>query len=136
MNFMDFSDDACLLIFTHGQKKKMRGLFARNGARNSLLESKVCDSNAVTNNAPLPEPQKKATVKIFPNPVADVLNIKIENGSNEETTVEIYSVHGRKVMSTTVQQQANINLKTLTPGIYFVKTGSGNDFETIKLVKQ
>ena len=42
MNYMDYSDDACLLMFTNGQKARMQSLFASGGARYSLLASGGC----------------------------------------------------------------------------------------------
>ena len=47
MNFMDFTDDACMYMFSKGQAIKMRSMFATGGARNSFLISSVCDSNSL-----------------------------------------------------------------------------------------
>ena len=41
-NYMDYSDDACMNLFTQGQKTRMRALFASNGFRNGLLSSNGC----------------------------------------------------------------------------------------------
>ena len=41
-NYMDYSDDACMNLFTQGQKTRMRALFANNGFRNGLLSSNGC----------------------------------------------------------------------------------------------
>lgn len=41
-NYMDYSDDACMNLFTDGQKSRMRALFASGGARESLLSSGAC----------------------------------------------------------------------------------------------
>ena len=41
-NYMDYSDDVCMNLFTEGQKTRMRALFDTNGFRESLLTSNGC----------------------------------------------------------------------------------------------
>ncbi|GLR16350.1 hypothetical protein GCM10007940_09650 [Portibacter lacus] len=41
-NYMDYSDDVCMNLFTIGQKNRMRALFEPGGFRTSLLTSKGC----------------------------------------------------------------------------------------------
>ncbi|MDA7502199.1 M43 family zinc metalloprotease [Chitinophagales bacterium] len=41
-NYMDYSDDACMNLFTEGQKSRMRALFEPGGAKASLLTSAAC----------------------------------------------------------------------------------------------
>jgi hypothetical protein len=38
MNYMDYSDDACMFMFSNGQKGRMRALFARGGFRESIVK--------------------------------------------------------------------------------------------------
>ena len=35
---MDYSDDACMNMFTEGQKDRMRAIFATGGARESFVQ--------------------------------------------------------------------------------------------------
>ena len=41
-NYMDYSDDGCMNIYTLGQKNRMRAIFDTGGARVSLLNSPAC----------------------------------------------------------------------------------------------
>ena len=41
-NYMDYSDDACMNLYTVGQKNRMRALFESGGYRASLLNSVAC----------------------------------------------------------------------------------------------
>jgi hypothetical protein len=43
-NYMDYSDDGCMNVFTLGQKARMRALFDTGGFRESILSSTACGS--------------------------------------------------------------------------------------------
>lgn len=42
MNYMDYTDDACMYMFSDGQSARMQALFTTGGARSSLLTSNGC----------------------------------------------------------------------------------------------
>ena len=45
-NYMDYSDDGCMNLYTQGQKTRMRALFEPGGFRASLLSSNGCGQGA------------------------------------------------------------------------------------------
>jgi hypothetical protein len=78
---------------------------------------------------------------VFPNPVADELTILYATESSK-TTLRVFDVRGRELLETTLNlketSEANVNLTSLTSGIYFVQlyTENGDRLFTKKIVKQ
>jgi len=69
--------------------------------------------------------------KMYPNPANSILNI---NSSEEISSVEIYSIEGKRVL---ISQNTQVDVSQLTSGIYLVKiTTNANKVGTKKLVKQ
>ncbi len=145
MNYMDFSDDACMNMFTAGQKERMRALFAKDNFRNSFLNSFACDSTLVqggpvaipgdttTTQAPL-----GMTAKIYPNPVQSAITIECSSATKLTVKhISIYSITGTKVFAAQLdKEKTTFNLSVLDRGIYIVKIGEGKDVVISKLVRE
>lgn len=89
---------------------------------------------ALENTTNLDEPKlSAASVRTFPNPVSDYLTIEIASESGNATAFYgLFSIDGKNVKSGTLTaskgvQQAKVNVSDLPPGIYLVKTLSGNE---------
>ncbi|MEP6615879.1 MAG: M43 family zinc metalloprotease [Ginsengibacter sp.] len=139
MNFMDFTDDACMHMFTLQQKNKMRSLFALKGARNSFLNSSVCDST-MAESGPLPlQPDTTVTTKkiiaVYPNPATNF--IVIENSNPEDwigKTAKLYTIAGIEIKAVVLRSHKNmIPVNNLKAGIYLIRIEGMNS--TLKFLK-
>jgi len=74
--------------------------------------------------------QEKLTV--YPNPVETVLNIK--SVSSSTIKAEIYSIDHKKILSKTAKNQ--IDVRTLSKGIYFIKLQQDHRTQFFKFIKK
>jgi beta-glucanase (GH16 family) len=76
-----------------------------------------------------------AKSEIFPNPVSDILTIR--HPHNSISTIEIYSILGQKMYSSTLNvESANIHVSSFENGIYLVVLTTQAGTETFKVIKQ
>jgi hypothetical protein len=137
MNFLDFTDDACMNMFTYGQKNKMRGIFSLTGARNSFLNSMACDSS-LAEGSPLPDIilPPETGISVYPNPVIDILNIKSQGIELAGQVAEIISIEGKKLGRYILSSNnESIDLGKLPGGVYLLKIGIGKERRIFKIVK-
>ncbi len=148
MNFMDYTNDDCMNLFTGGQAKKIRSQFALNGKRNSFLNSVKCDSSMLESGGVLPTqpetkpvtaPQNKpvAGVQIYPNPVNQYLNLVAINGFElSGKFITLSNASGSVVMQKRiVSNTEKINLSSVNAGIYILTVTDGKDKKVLKLIK-
>lgn len=73
---------------------------------------------------------------IYPNPVSDVLTIQTKNTLD---TISIYDINGRQINSTKLnsnQLTNQINVSTLSQGLYFIEIKSNNSKQVQKFIKK
>ena len=76
----------------------------------------------------------KDEILVYPNPTADILNIKSNDGMIEEWT--IYRINGSAVKNSSVKEnQAIIQLSDLPAGVYLLKAKVNNKIITHKINK-
>jgi sugar lactone lactonase YvrE len=75
-----------------------------------------------------------STVKIYPNPIKDVITIKAPANISE---IKIYNPIGQEIIAkSNLSAEENINVSCWANGWYFVKTTIGNSVKTIKVLKE
>ncbi len=74
------------------------------------------------------------TLTYYPNPVKNMLNVKNAAPIN---SIAVYSTIGQQVMHNTINAtETNLDLSSLSNGIYFVKVQAGESSKTIRVVKE
>ena len=91
----------------------------------------VIDNFVVNGTTDIAENENNA-ISIYPNPATSILNVNA-NGYN---TVEIINMLGQVVYSTTMNDNAQINVRNLNDGVYFVRLNGANGTTTQKFIKK
>lgn len=76
-NYMDFTNDACMTLFTEGQKRRMRTMLAVGGYRSTLINSIGLKLPLI---AEIPVAEQDPTwlePKLFPNPANQTLQLDL-----------------------------------------------------------
>ncbi len=81
---------------------------------------------------------KSQQLKVYPNPVGDILNIDLTGMSEAEGTLSILNFEGK----TLVNKQVNgvgilsLDISSLPTGIYLCRYSNASEIKTVKIIKQ
>ncbi|OPZ15813.1 MAG: hypothetical protein BWZ05_02196 [Bacteroidetes bacterium ADurb.BinA245] len=75
-------------------------------------------------------------VSVFPNPVKDVVTVKIPDLQNS-ASIRVFDMYGRMVMQQNSSQRlTQLNVSKLTSGVYIVRVKNAEQENAIKIIKQ
>jgi hypothetical protein len=128
MNYMDYVDDSCMVMFTAGQKLKM--LSALSGPRYKLLNSTICNDPDTS--------IQESGFTIFPNPVGNGPLIVHSNNRDEFIqSWELYSIDGKLISKNSENKSFMVSIQTdhLLPAIYFLQINTLQNSSVHKIFK-
>jgi len=133
-DYMDYSNDACLLLFTNGQK-------VRTDATISTLRSGLASSNGCGNsNSGITAIEKDALFNVFPNPANNKITISFNMNLNSHAVLSIYNSIGAQVKSISLSklndQKVTLDISELSKGIYMMEVINEGSKNLKKLVVQ
>jgi hypothetical protein len=78
------------------------------------------------------------SLTVFPNPVKDRMYVQLNGNSDSKAVVLLTDVTGRSIIQqiALVNNNAEVDMKGLTPGVYLLKYSDGIHTKTIKVNKQ
>ncbi len=111
-NYMDYSDDECMTMFTVGQK--MRMLAALNGPRALLLEANACGISSVDEEVTTLRPS------VFPNPAHDQIVVTFPERYLQHEVFVIYNSVGEEMFKFKAGINQVVDVTEFPSGIYYL----------------
>ncbi len=133
MNYMDFTSDACINLFTKGQKTRMRALFETGGPRNAILSSKGLDQPLIFE-SPLPETDPQwLHQQLYPNPATSAMTLDLAYDSRWiGKMIQVVNQQGQIVLQLQIASKfQQIDINKLQAGVYFL-AAKREDGESMK----
>jgi hypothetical protein len=134
MNYMDYSDDNAMRMFTQGQADRMNQFLNATGTpRNQLFSSLGGQWPTALQN------QNIELAKIYPNPATATITLVFAK-QNEAATVTVCDLFGKVVVPNTqinnTSSLHNLDISHLSVGQYVVRIQQGAQLSVSKFVKQ
>jgi hypothetical protein len=130
-NYMDYSSDACMTMFTKGQKARMYSYLNTDAARIAIKTSNVgCSTVGIKDLSRY----FSESVYVYPNPAQDIIYLNITNFTALNLKAEIFNQNGQLVKRMDyLDFQNTIDVSNLSSGIYSVKIFN-SDVNTFKKI--
>jgi hypothetical protein len=136
MNFMDFTNDNCMNLFTQGQRARMLALFAPGGPRHPLLFSTSLMASSQPPASSSVAADGGNAFRVYPNPASDRIRIEWPVAQPQDSRLEIYNEMGQRIrVFDILRQEQQFPVSSLGKGIYFIHLINGSSRKVAKLVK-
>lgn len=128
-NYMMYSPDACMNMFTAGQVARMRAVLQLSPRRAKVV-----------NGYTPPSETDNLTVTVSPNPTNIDPSVKVQLKGSQSFNVELFDALGRQLRAlsytNTASTQITLPVGGLAPGLYVVRVKTGTETVSKRLVVQ
>lgn len=130
-NYMDYSPDACMNIFTLDQKTRIITVMNNSIRRKELKTSNACTSLGTEKFDSLDK------IQLYPNPAKNIINISVSQ-SELPDGFTVYNNLGQEVESRKVGSvnDLSINTSSYSTGVYLIKILKDNSSKTLQFIKE
>jgi len=126
-NYMDYTDDACMNMFTLQQASRMRGILQT--IRSSISTSNKCSTTTAVLQL------NSSVFSVYPNPVNRYVHISGLPNSNEKFELELFAIDGKLLYATSINNTLDmIELPELENGNYLVKLSNSRSVYVAKIL--
>lgn len=143
MNYMDYTDDRCMFMFTTGQSGRMNATIS--GTRASLLSSSGCAAPIVENQEETNDnislsPDKFVLNQNHPNPFNPTTSISFNLPAAGQVSLKVFDISGKEVAGLVDnyleagRHSVNFDASALSSGVYYYKLASGNSVSMRKML--
>lgn len=130
MNYMDYTNDDCMAMFTIGQKERMLAALDSE-YRVGLKSSGACDLGNTKDITLTPD-----DILLFPNPASECVHIDLDLDNDLPVRMAIFDTAGREIYSNQVfvKDLRTFDISDISNGIYFIYFESNNQIASKKLI--
>ncbi|TCZ65668.1 T9SS type A sorting domain-containing protein [Flaviaesturariibacter aridisoli] len=141
MNYMDYTSDACINLFTRGQAARMRSAFLNGGPRAALLQTRGLDHPWATPPVAAPVTSVKTIMPgnaaLYPNPATASIQVNFDTDIWTGSELQLRNVQGALVQRIVVPaRQMRIQVSALAAGRYFLLADNGTERLRLSFIKQ
>lgn len=135
MNYMDYTNDACMNLFTYGQKNRMRSMFNSGGPRHTLLQSKGLTDPWLEEALIEPSPVAAPDFAVYPNPTANDAFLNFDD-SWIGKQFQLINANGVVLQTVTItNKKQKVALNGYKAGWYFIQARNEDKIIKVKLIK-